>query len=91
MHLRSSRRLTADVAEHILFLSSLPGLRSPMLSCRFRQELLEVLEQVRCRVEELRHLCVNILDWLGLTLVRLQDLQELLVDVRLGCKAVLRA
>lgn len=89
MHLRSAGRFTAHVAEHVLLLGCLSGLCSSMLSCRLRKELFKVLEQVRCRVEKLRYLRVNILNRLGLTLISLQNLKELLVDVWLGCKPVL--
>lgn len=56
---------------------------------RLRKELLEVFQEIRRCVEQLRDLPIHVLDGLGLPLVRLQDLQELLVDLRGAGEAVL--
>lgn len=59
------------------------------MSCRLGQKLFKVFEQVGRSVEKVSHLSVNVLNWLGLSLIRLQNFKELLVDVRLLCKSVL--
>ena len=56
---------------------------------RFGQELLEVLEEIGCGVEERRDLGIYVLDRFLLALVRLENLQELLVDLWPVLKAVL--
>lgn len=59
------------------------------VSSRLGKELLEVLQEIRRSVEKLSDLRIHVLDRLGLPLVGLQDLQELLVDLRSAREAVL--
>jgi hypothetical protein len=56
---------------------------------RFRQELLEIFQEIRSSVEKLSNLSVDVLDRLGLSLVGLQDLKELLVNLWGGRETVL--
>lgn len=59
------------------------------MSGRLGKKLLEVFQEIRRCVEQLRNLPIHVLDGLGLSLVRLQDLQELLVDLGGTGEAVL--
>lgn len=82
--------LASNVAQYGRVLSRLSrsGLRFG-LRCRFWQELFEVFQQIGSRVKEMSHLSVDVLDGLGFTLISLQYLQKLLVDVGLIGEAVL--
>lgn len=59
------------------------------MCCRLRQELLKVLKQVGRATEQGGNLAIDFLNRLLLTLVRLQDLEKLLVDLGLVLEAVL--
>lgn len=61
------------------------------LGGRLWQELLEVFQQIGGRFKQSGDLRVDFLDRFGLSLVRLEDLKELLVDVWLGSKAILHS
>jgi hypothetical protein len=60
------------------------------LAGRLRQELFEIFQKIRCRVEESSHLSVHVLNWLLLSLISLENLEELFVDLRLILEAILR-
>lgn len=60
------------------------------MCCGFREELLEIFQEVGSAIEENRDLRVHILNRLGFSLVGLEYLQELLVDVGGVCKPVLK-
>lgn len=80
----SVARLAPDTVQHSCILSVSSGLllRS-MLGGGLRKELLKVLEEIRRRVEQTSNLGIDFLYWLRLSLVRLQNLKELLVNVGL--------
>jgi hypothetical protein len=59
------------------------------LARRLWQKLLKVLQKVGCRVEECGDLGINVLDWLLFSLIRLEDLEELFVNLGLILEAVL--
>lgn len=56
----------------------------------FGEELFEILQEVGCAVEQARNLGVNLLYGLLLSLVCLEDFEELLVDFGLILEAVLQ-
>ena len=60
------------------------------LGCGFRQELLEVFQKILCVVEKSCDLTVDVLDRLGLSLIRLEDFEELFVDLGSVLESVLR-
>jgi hypothetical protein len=51
--------------------------------------LLEVFKKIRCRVEKSGDLRVDVLNGFLLSLIRLEDFKELLVDLRFVLKSVL--
>ena len=60
------------------------------MSCGLRQKLLEVLEEVWSISEQLCHLSINVTYRFRLSLVSLQDLEELFVDIRLLSESILK-
>ena len=60
------------------------------LSGRFGEKLLEIFEQIGGAAKELGYLSVNVLNGFRLSLIGLEDLQELLVDLRVLGKSILR-
>jgi hypothetical protein len=60
------------------------------VSCRLRQKLLKVLKEVWSVSEQLCHLSINITYRFRLSLVSLQDFEELFVDVRLLSESILK-
>ena len=54
------------------------------------QELFEVFQKIRSRIEELRYLRIHVLDGLRLLLICLEYFKELFVDFGLRRKAILQ-
>lgn len=60
------------------------------MGSRFGKKLLKVLEKIGCRMKQGSYLRVDVLDRFLLPLVRLEDLEELLVDFGFVLESVLR-
>jgi hypothetical protein len=92
LSLRQAAVGVASIAAYIAGLGLLiHGPRSLCLrmGSRLWQKLLEIVEKVGSRYEEVGDLCVDVLDGFGLALVGLENLEELLVDFWLLGESVL--
>lgn len=60
-----------------------------MLSSGFRKELLEILEEIWRATKQVGDLGVYVLNGLRLSLIRLEYLQEVFVNVWVSCESIL--
>lgn len=81
-----------NVAEHCCVFRGLPcSSLCFSLGGRFWQKLFEIFQEVGIWMKKLCHLSIDILNWLGLALICLQNLKKLFIDLGLMAIAVLLA